>query len=84
MNEKNIITNRRDDTNNNIVNNDIITSIDKTESKEDVDEYIKGPDKFPLQQNRYGYLPFILQTFIGTDNKKCQVSITNKNLKKKT
>ena len=52
-------------------------------SKQDVDDYIKGPDKFPLQIGRFGYLPFILQTFIGTDNKKCQISITNKNLKKK-
>ena len=52
-------------------------------SKQDVDDYIKGPDKFPLQVGRFGYLPFILQTFIGTDNKKCQISITNKNLKKK-
>ena len=54
-----------------------------SKSKQDVDDYIKGPDKFPLQVGRFGYLPFILQTFIGTDNKKCQISITNKNLKKK-
>jgi len=47
-----------------------------------LDEYIKGPDKFPLEQMRFGYLPFILQTFIGTDNKLCQVSATNTNLKK--
>ena len=47
-----------------------------------LDEYIKGPDKFPLEQGRFGYLPFIIQTFIGTDNKQCQISATNTNLKK--
>jgi hypothetical protein len=51
-------------------------------AKPDVDEYIKGPDKFPLEDNRFGYLPFIVQKFIDTDNKKCQISNTNKNLKK--
>ena len=50
--------------------------------KQDVDEYIKGPDKFPIEENRFGYLPFIVQKFIDTDNKTCQISATNKNLKK--
>ena len=50
--------------------------------KLEVDEYIKGPDKYPLEQNRFGYLPFIVQKFIDTDNKKCQISNINKNLKK--
>jgi len=47
-----------------------------------LDEYIKGPDKFPLQQGRFGYLPFIIQSFIGIDNKNCQISAVNTNLKK--
>ena len=50
--------------------------------KQEVDEYIKGPEKFPLEENRFGYLPFIVQKFIDTDNKQCQISVTNKNLKK--
>ena len=50
--------------------------------KQEVDEYIKGPEKFPLEENRFGYLPFIVQKFIDTDNKQCQISMTNKNLKK--
>ena len=54
----------------------------KLESKQDVDEYIKGPEKFPLEEGRFGYLPFIVQKFIDTDNKKCQISAINKNLKK--
>ncbi len=54
----------------------------KFESKQDVDEYIKGPEKFPLEEGRFGYLPFIVQKFIDTDNKTCQISAINKNLKK--
>jgi hypothetical protein len=57
------------------------TSIKPT-IKQDMDDYIKGPEKFPLEEGRFGYLPFIVQTFINTDNKECQVSATNKNLKK--
>ena len=51
-------------------------------TKQEVDEYIKGPDKFPLKEGKFGYLPSIVQMFIQTDNKKCQISNTNKNLKK--
>ena len=61
-------------------NDDILSS--KSTSKQQVDEYIKGPDKFPLQQGRFGYLPFVIQTFIGTDNKQCQINATSNNLKK--
>ena len=64
-------------------NNDSSKTIQKSiGEKIEVDEYIKGPDKFPLEENRFGYLPFIVQKFIDTDNKKCQISNTNKNLKK--
>ena len=42
-----------------------------------VDDYIKGADKFPLEQNRYGYLPIVVQRFLYTDNKKCQISSAN-------
>jgi hypothetical protein len=59
------------------------SDLEKIIQKPEVDEYIKGPDKYPLEENRFGYLPYIVQRFINTDNKKCQVSNTNKNLKKK-
>jgi hypothetical protein len=49
--------------------------------KTDMDEYIKGPEKFPLEQGRWGYLPYALQRFLNTDNTKCYVSKINKNLK---
>ena len=45
------------------------------------DDYIKGPDKFPLGPNRYGFLPIAMQRFLKTDNKKCQTSATSTNLK---
>jgi hypothetical protein len=45
------------------------------------DEYIKGPDKFPLEPGRFGYLPIAIQKFLHTDNKKCQISPSNTNLK---
>jgi hypothetical protein len=47
----------------------------------DVDEYIKGPDKFPIDQNRWGYLPLYVAAFLQVDNKKCQISSSNTNLK---
>ena len=56
--------------------------ISKEKVQGQLDEYIKGPDKFPLEKGRFGYLPFIIQTFIGTDNKLCQISAINTNLKK--
>jgi len=45
------------------------------------DDYIKGADKYPLDPNRYGYLPLAIQHFLQTDNKKCQISLSNTNLK---
>ena len=43
--------------------------------------YIKGPDKFPIDNNRFGYLPVSIERFLNTSNKKCYVSDTNMNLK---
>ena len=48
------------------------------------DEYVKGPEKFPLEQGRIGYLPIVLQRFLNTDNKICQISSKNTNIKKNT
>ena len=50
--------------------------------KKDVGEdYIIGNDKFPIDNNRWGYLPIAIQKFLKVDNKKCQISISNTNLK---
>jgi hypothetical protein len=44
--------------------------------------YVKGIDKFPLETGRYGYLPIAVQRFLNTDNKACQISATNTNLRR--
>ena len=54
----------------------------KKKALEEIDEYILAPDKFPiLQDNRFGYLPIAVQKFLHTDNKKCQISEMNTNIK---
>ena len=45
------------------------------------DEYIKAPEKFPLDPNRWGYLPVEIQTFLHVLNSDCQISKTNTNIK---
>ena len=44
-------------------------------------EYIKGEEKFPIEQERWGYLPVELQLFFGEDSKKYQVSALDTSLK---
>ena len=44
--------------------------------KEEV-EYIKGPDKFPLNPGRWGYLPIEIQLMLREANVDCQMSKTN-------
>ena len=36
-----------------------------------VDDYIKGAEKIPLSQNRWGFLPLSVQKMLQFDNKKC-------------
>ena len=64
-----------------IKNTDDETREDITLLTSEVDEYIKGPDKFPLAINRFGYLPVELEMFINTKNSSCYVSKNNMNLK---
>ena len=45
------------------------------------DEYIKGPDKFPLDIGRWGYLPVEIQTMLHVSSGDCQISKTNTNIK---
>jgi hypothetical protein len=48
------------------------------------DDRILSSDKFPLDNNRWGYLPIQIQKFLFTDNRNCQVSLKNTALKKDT
>jgi len=45
------------------------------------EEYVKGPEKFPLDINRWGYLPMAIQILLRESNADCQVSKTNSNVK---
>ena len=49
---------------------------------EKFDEYVKGPEKFPLESGRIGYLPVTIQRFLNIDNRECQISSQNTNIKK--
>jgi len=55
----------------------------KAEKEEETreDEYIKGPDKFPLQSGRWGFLPVPIQKMLHESNVDCQISKTNANAK---
>jgi hypothetical protein len=48
------------------------------------DERILSSDKFPLENNRFGYLPTQLQKFLFSDSRNCQVSLKNASIKKDT
>ena len=50
--------------------------------KDKFDEYVKGPEKFPIEPERIGYLPIKIQMFLETDNTKCHISDINTNIKK--
>ena len=48
------------------------------------DERILSSDKFPLENNRWGYLPVQVQKFLFSDSRNCQVNIKNTAIKKDT
>jgi len=45
------------------------------------DNYVKGPEKFPLDSGRWGYLPVSIQNFFQEASSSCQISKTNTNIK---
>ena len=53
----------------------------KPEKQKELDEYIYGPEKFPLSQGRWGYLPMQIQQILHELNEDCQISKTNTNIK---
>ena len=44
------------------------------------EEYVLGPDKFPLEIGRWGYLPPEIQTILHEVNADCQISKLNTNI----
>ena len=57
------------------------TKQEKKQEEKKEDEYIKGPDKFPLDPGRWGYLPVGIQIMLHEANADCQISKTNTNIK---
>ena len=45
---------------------------------EEVDEYIKGSEKFPLEENRWGYLPVSMELFLNVKNRSFMMDTKNK------
>jgi hypothetical protein len=45
------------------------------------DNYVKGPEKFPLDSGRWGYLQVAIQNFLQEASLTCQISKTNANIK---
>lgn len=52
----------------------------EVEKRQKQDEYVKGPEKFPLEQGRWGYLPIAIQLLFNESSEECQISKTNTNL----
>jgi hypothetical protein len=45
------------------------------------ESYIIGPEKFPLEHGKWGYLPLAVQKFLRTDNTKCYKSSSDTTLR---
>ena len=54
---------------------------EEADQDQEQDDYIKGPDKFPLTSGRWGYLPVGIQKILQEVNADCQISKTNTNIK---
>ena len=55
--------------------------VDDKKQPIDEDEYVKGPEKFPLETGRWGHLQIGIQKLLRVDSSQCQISNKNKKLK---
>lgn len=53
----------------------------KNKDKKPTKDYVLGPERFPLDKHRWGYLPLIVQKMLNEVNADCQVSKTNTSVK---
>jgi hypothetical protein len=51
------------------------------EKKPELENYVIGPEKFPISKGRWGYLPTAIQKILMEVNYNCQISKTNTNIK---
>jgi len=55
--------------------------VPKAKKRISAESYIIGPEKFPLEPGKWGYLPLAIQKFLRTDNSKCYKSASDTTLK---
>jgi hypothetical protein len=64
------------------------TCLDEGKESKDADtkfdDYIKGPEKWPLDENRLGFLPTGVENLLGVSSKDCKVSSSNAAIKLNT
>jgi hypothetical protein len=53
----------------------------KTKKVIEKEDYVMAPEKFPLDPQRWGYLPLSIQYFLHENNADCQISKTNTNIR---
>jgi hypothetical protein len=81
-----ILSNKKEECTKNILQDHIINEkqeipVKIIKEKKDDENYIKGSEKFPLEQNRWGYLPITIQKFFHEMSIDCQISNINTNIK---
>ena len=54
-----------------LLNKDVTEDVKFDKKIGTTEKYIMSHDKFPLQQNRWGHLPIIIQKFLSFDSSKC-------------
>lgn len=60
----------------------ILPSTKKIKKKKpELENYVIGPEKFPISKGRWGYLPTAIQKLLMEVNYNCQISKTNTNIK---
>jgi hypothetical protein len=63
------------------INNNVSKKREKEIEEQEEDDYIMGPEKYPLNQGRWGFLPVEIQIMFREFNADCQVSKTNTKIK---
>jgi hypothetical protein len=57
------------------------TETKKESERAEKDDYVIGPEKFPIPRDRWGYLPATIQLLMKENNMDCQINKNNTNIK---